>query len=107
MDFTEIPNGVRDPYHPDQSPGLERPVVGPEGAILLYGSLGRRPRGFQRRQSFYKIILSSPTRRVTRCWSRYSSSGIAYFRVTPSRSLNVPTSILGDFVFCCTTSWRS
>ena len=35
----------------------------------------------------------SPIRRVTRSRSRYSSSGIANFRVTPNRSLNVATSM--------------
>src|SRR5580765_8356621 len=48
----------------------------------------------------------SPTRRVTRCWSRYSSSGMAYLRVTPSRSLNVATSIFGVFAFCVAISCR-
>ena len=42
------------------------------------------------RQSTTRV---SPTRRVTRSRSRYSSSGIAYFRVTPNRSLNVATSM--------------
>src|SRR5579871_4914262 len=39
-----------------------------------------------------------PRRLVTRSRSRYSSSGIAYLRLTPVSSLNLPTSILGDFV---------
>src|SRR6516165_8920285 len=43
----------------------------------------------------YRIIRSSPTLRVTRCRSRYSSKGIANFRLTPVRSLNSPTPILG------------
>ena len=46
----------------------------------------------------YKITRSSPTRRVTRSRSRYSSKGIAYLRLTPVSSLNLPTSIFGDFV---------
>ena len=36
----------------------------------------------------YSITRSSPTRRVTRSRSRYSSSGMAYFRVMPVSSLN-------------------
>ena len=35
------------------------------------------------RASRYSTIRLSPTRRVTRSRSRYSSRGIAYFRVTP------------------------
>src|SRR4030095_3908561 len=36
----------------------------------------------------YKISRASPARRVTRWRSRYSSSGIAYLRETPVKSLN-------------------
>src|SRR5688500_16052451 len=39
--------------------------------------------------SRYKISRLSPTRRVTRVRSKYSSSGIAYFRDTPAISLNL------------------
>src|SRR5689334_11560200 len=38
--------------------------------------------------SHYKIILRSPSRRVTRCRSKYSSKGIAYLREMPASSLN-------------------
>src|SRR5262249_52305870 len=40
----------------------------------------------------YRISRASPARRVTRWWSRYSSSGIAYLREIPVKSLNAPTS---------------
>src|SRR5215831_18666282 len=69
--------------------------------VLLFRSPDHRIARSQR------MILSSPTLRVTLCWSRYSNSGMAYLRVTPSRSLNVPTSILGDFAFCTAMSWRN
>ena len=48
----------------------------------------------------HKMTRSSPTRRVTRSRSRYSSSGMAYLRVTPNRSLKLPTLSLGVSVFC-------
>ncbi len=44
----------------------------------------------------YRITRSSPTRLVTRSRSRYSSSGIAYLRVTPVRSLNATTFSFGS-----------
>lgn len=46
------------------------------------------PRPVRTDFSRYSITRSSPTRRVTRSRSRYSSSGIAYFRVMPVSSLN-------------------
>src|SRR5260370_13677147 len=55
----------------------------------------------------YKMTLSSPTLRVTCSRSRYSSRGIAYFRETPVKSLNLPTSIFGDLAFCSARSRRS
>ena len=51
------------------------------------------------------MIRSSPTRRVTRSRSRYSSSGMAYFRVMPNRSLNCGTLSLGVFALLAMT-WR-
>src|SRR5579859_1892372 len=56
---------------------------------------------------FQRICRASPTRLVTRSRSRYSSSGIAYLRLTPISSLKPPTSIFGDFVFCAAICCRS
>ena len=56
---------------------------------------------------FYKITLSSPTRRVTCSRSRYSSKGIAYLRLTPVKSLKRATSSLGDLAFSAAMRWRS
>src|SRR5437762_9198299 len=47
----------------------------------------------------YRITRSSPTRRVTCSRSRYSSRGMAYFRVMPVSSLNAGTEIRSLFVF--------
>src|SRR2546423_15705832 len=47
----------------------------------------------------HKIIRSSPTRRVIRSRSRYSSSGIAYFLDTPVKSLKRVISILEEVFF--------
>src|SRR5207249_10390224 len=44
----------------------------------------------------YRITRSSPARRVTRSRSRYSSKGMAYFRVMPVSSLNVGTEIRSE-----------
>src|SRR5439155_26916321 len=41
----------------------------------------------------YKTIRRSPSRRVTRSRSKYSSNGIAYFREMPANSLNAGTSM--------------
>ncbi len=57
----------------------------------------RRSRGRGRAQQqtasreLHKTTRSSPSRRVTRSRSRYSSSGMAYLREMPVQSLNVPT----------------
>ena len=56
----------------------------------IEGRQGRRRRTTARRHSTTRV---SPIRRVTRSRSRYSSSGIANFRDTPNRSLNVATSM--------------
>jgi hypothetical protein len=47
----------------------------------------------------YRITRSSPTRRVTRSRSKYSSRGIAYFRVIPVNSLNTGTDRHSPLVF--------
>src|ERR1700693_4712074 len=41
--------------------------------------------------SAYRITRSSPVRRVTRCRSRYSSSGMAYFLEMPANSFKAGT----------------
>src|SRR5579884_1846649 len=55
----------------------------------------------------HRIRRASPSRRVTRSRSRYSSNGIAYFRVTPVRSLKRPTSIFGERCFSAARLLRS
>src|SRR5713226_448791 len=47
----------------------------------------------------YRITRSSPVRRVTRSRSRYSSRGMAYFRVIPVSSLNADTETRSPFAF--------
>src|SRR5215471_3635735 len=54
-----------------------------------------------------RICRESPTRLVTRSRSRYSSSGIAYFLLTPVMSLNAATSITGDFDLRAATCARN
>src|SRR5580700_8059201 len=54
----------------------------------------------------HRIIRSSPTRRVTRSRSRYSSNGIAYLRLTPVISLKRATSIFGVVVLSAAILWR-
>ena len=54
----------------------------------------------------HRINRSSPTRRVTRSRSRYSSSGIAYLRLTPVISLKRATSIFGVLVLRAAILWR-
>src|SRR5438874_12005859 len=47
----------------------------------------------------YRITRSSPARRVTRSRSRYSSRGMAYFRVIPVSSLKAGTEIRSPLDF--------
>ena len=54
-----------------------------------------------------RMIRSSPTRRVTRSRSRYSSSGIAYLRETANRSLNCGTLSFGVLLLLAMTCRRS
>jgi hypothetical protein len=70
--------------------GLNSPMFTclPECAGLTKGAL-------RARVSTQSITRSSPTRRVKCSRSRYSSSGIAYFRDTPVSSLNAPIGSLG------------
>src|SRR6266571_4472393 len=77
----------------------ELPPRAPLGGALLNPSAGSPARQVSADSAAYRITRSSPARRVTRSRSRYSSSGMAYFRLTPVKSLNLATSIFGDFDF--------
>ena len=68
----------------------------------------------------YRTRRTSPVRLVTRSRSRYSSSGIANFLVTPYRSLNAATSTVArppgalpfsaatsSFSFCSASAWKT
>ncbi len=56
--------------------------------------------------AIHRISRSSPTRRVICSRSRYSSSGIAYLRLTPVISLKRATSICGRLVLSDAILWR-
>ena len=74
-------------------PGLGRGI----GSAIRTSRTGMKDdeddEGRQEPQGVIARRALSPTRRVTRSRSRYSSSGIANFRDTPNRSLNVATSM--------------
>ena len=84
--------GCRSPETKGPSSTWKCPNVRNEAGAFS-GSCQRQPR--QHATSWFPRIQStsrwSPSRRVARSRSRYSSSGIAYLRETPARSLNCGT----------------
>src|SRR6266571_3069069 len=77
----------------------EPPPRAPLGGALLNPSAVSPARQASADSAAYRITRSSPARRVTRSRSRYSSSGMAYLRVTPVSSLNVGTEMRSPFAF--------
>ena len=71
----------------------------------------RRHKVVHQKNNSSRLFTESPAHPppacVTRSRSRYSSSGIAYLRVLPNRSLNEATFSFGVLLFCATTNWRS
>src|SRR5713226_2421708 len=71
----------------------------PVGARYFNPSAGSPARQVSVASCTYRITRSSPTRRVTRSRSRYSSRGMAYFRVIPVSSLKMGTVIRSPLAF--------
>src|SRR3989442_1192055 len=96
------------PVSPDDAARMLRLLSGRAHRVITGVCLVQAPALVEREiPQSYRIIRSSPSLRVTRSRSRYSSKGMAYFRLRPVISLNVETLIRASFSLCRASSARS